>query len=264
MPDVKPQPKEEVFVKDKNGVIITPAKEDGNLASILGKLDITLSSLRDAITATPPDNKTLNDLYSKLNDLLTELQQKTEPNNPQNLAPLPAGTNKIGSVDVDSYPGPLASQLPSSLTPSGNLKVAVLEGGAGGGLSQIQVRDSENTWKDVGYYTGNLNVPVQVQVPVGIKDAAGSQINPAKEDGNLALAQQDLRALLVVLQQLVNSPLQRVRITSDNSLVISGTVYAIQSGTWNLGNFPYHQQWELIQRANIEYNECQRSKFTFI
>jgi uncharacterized protein YggU (UPF0235/DUF167 family) len=50
------------------------------------KLDILLSQLRDSITAASPNNKTLNDLYSKLNDLLTELSQKTEPSDIQNIA----------------------------------------------------------------------------------------------------------------------------------------------------------------------------------
>ncbi|MEM1552888.1 MAG: hypothetical protein QXH03_09525 [Candidatus Bathyarchaeia archaeon] len=57
----------------------------------------------------------------------------------------------------------VTDQLPESLTAQGNLKVAVVEGGAGGGLSQIQVRNSGNVWTDVGYSTGNLNVPVQIQ-----------------------------------------------------------------------------------------------------
>ena len=58
---------------------VTPSLESGNLALILGQLDITLSTLRDAITAVSPNNKTLNDLYGRLEALLIELQQKTEP-----------------------------------------------------------------------------------------------------------------------------------------------------------------------------------------
>ncbi len=68
-----------VGVKNIAGTKINPATEDGNLAVILGRLDITLSTLRDAITAASPNNKTLNDLYGKLEALLAELQQKTEP-----------------------------------------------------------------------------------------------------------------------------------------------------------------------------------------
>jgi len=40
------------------------------------------------------------------------------------------------------------------------LRVNVIAGGAGGGLSQLQVRKSDNTWTDVGFFTGNQNVPV--------------------------------------------------------------------------------------------------------
>jgi hypothetical protein len=84
-----------------------------------------------------------------------------------------------GQVDVLTYPGPSSGQLPASLTPSGNLKVAVLEGGAGGGLAQIQVRDSSNIWTDIGYYTGNLNLPVQIQnsLPAGSNTIGNVGVN---------------------------------------------------------------------------------------
>ncbi len=138
---------------------------------------------------------------------------------------------------------------------------------------------------------------------VGLKNIAGTRIDPAKEDGNLALikaktdnldialsaiktgtdkippspsTETTLNALLVVLQHLINSSLGRLTIDSAGRLRIlidaagtatpvtqSGTWSVAQSGTWNLGNFPIDQRWEMIQRANIEYNECQRSKFTF-
>lgn len=138
---------------------------------------------------------------------------------------------------------------------------------------------------------------------IGLKNIEGAQINPAKEDGNLALikaktdnldvalsaiktgtdriplspsTEATLNALLVVLQHLINSPLGRLTVDSAGRLRIlidaagtatpvtqSGTWSVAQSGTWNLGNFPVDQRWEIIQRANIEYNECQRSKFTF-
>ena len=130
---------------------------------------------------------------------------------------------------------------------------------------------------------------------VGLKNIAGTQINPAKEDGNLAFikartdnldialstiktgtdriplspsTETTLNALLVVLQHLINSPLGRLAVDSAGRLRIlvdaAGTATPVtQSGTWNLGNFPVDQRWEIIQRANIEYNECQRSKFTF-
>jgi len=49
------------------------AKESGgNLASVLAKLDITTSALRDAITGVSPDNRTLKDLFDKLNSILSE------------------------------------------------------------------------------------------------------------------------------------------------------------------------------------------------
>jgi len=41
-----------LYLLDANGVTINPAKEDGNLASILGQLDIKISALRDALRGT--------------------------------------------------------------------------------------------------------------------------------------------------------------------------------------------------------------------
>jgi hypothetical protein len=102
---------------------------------------------------------------------------------------------------------------------------------------------------------------------VGILDEKGKTITPAKEDGNL-------NDLLQLLKMLIQGPIGRLAIDSVNRLrtLVEGTVavtqsgtWAVtQSGTWNLGNFPIDQRWEMIQRANIEYNECQRSKFTFV
>jgi len=41
-----------------------------DISTDLAKLDLALTALRDAITAAAPDNKTLNDLYTKLHTLL--------------------------------------------------------------------------------------------------------------------------------------------------------------------------------------------------
>ena len=46
---------------------------EATLASILSQLDVTLTELRDAITAPSPDNKTLADLYDRLNSIRTQL-----------------------------------------------------------------------------------------------------------------------------------------------------------------------------------------------
>lgn len=42
------------------------------------------------------------------------------------------------------------------------LDVNVIAGGAGGGLSQLQVRDALNNWTDVGFFTGDLSIPVSI------------------------------------------------------------------------------------------------------
>lgn len=86
----------------------------------------------------------------------------------------------------------------------------------------------------------------------------------------------------LLIRTLLNSPLVRTAITSTGLLQIAGLPYTtnisssygvnvptggpptVGGGSWAwvwIG--PVDQRWEIIQRSNIEYNECQRSKFTF-
>ena len=52
---------------------IAAKASEATIAAILSQLDITLTELRDAITAPSPDNKTLADLYDRLNSIRTQL-----------------------------------------------------------------------------------------------------------------------------------------------------------------------------------------------
>jgi hypothetical protein len=92
---------------------------------------------------------------------------------------------------------------------------------------------------------------------------------------------QKLNQLLAILGRLAISPTpaNALRVSADNLTV--GTVYGangIPSGSSTLGaaapllatsspiavfQIPIDQRWEVMQRANIEYNECQRSKMAF-
>jgi hypothetical protein len=54
-------------------VALSTRASESTLSSVLSQLDITLSSLRDAITAVAPNNKTLADLYERLNSIRTQL-----------------------------------------------------------------------------------------------------------------------------------------------------------------------------------------------
>jgi hypothetical protein len=92
---------------------------------------------------------------------------------------------------------------------------------------------------------------------VGLKDKTGNQINPATEDGNL-------NDLLQLLKMLIQSPIGRLAIDSLNRLrvIIDSTPAVSQSGVWMMPSWtPGNIQQQL---SNIEYNECQRSKFTFV
>jgi hypothetical protein len=100
---------------------------------------------------------------------------------------------------------------------------------------------------------------------IRLKDILGNLINPAKEDGNL-------NDLLQLLKMLIQSPIGRLAIDSANRLrvVVDTTVAVSQSGTWTISQsgvwmMPSWTPGNIQQQlSNIEYNECQRSKFTFV
>jgi hypothetical protein len=77
----------------------------------------------------------------------------------------------------------------------------------------------------------------------------------------------------VLLRTLLNTPLARLSVDSAGRLRIVidvagiATPVTISSGTVTtvstlsaITTFPYGQSWELMQRANIEYDQIQRSK----
>jgi len=170
----------------------------------------------------------------------------------------------------------IKNRLPNSLTSSGNLKVAIMEGGGGGGFEVVGIKDTSDIRINPAKEDGNLasiksnTDKLDANLSTRATEATLSQVkqntdriptSPATENGNL-------NDLLQLLKMLIQSPLGRLAIDNANRLRVavdsSVAISATQSGTWNLGNFPVDQRWEMIQRANIEFNECQRSKFTFI
>ena len=126
--------------------------------------------------------------------------------------------------------------------------------------ADIRVRNIEGIPTEVGYAAGNEAVPV--------KTKTGEQLEIKLQD------------IDVLLRTLLNTPLARLAVDSAGRLRIiidvAGTATPVTlastvlaAGTASIGVlgaggvFPVDQRFELIQRANIEYNECQRSKFTF-
>jgi hypothetical protein len=112
--------------------------------------------------------------------------------------------------------------------------------------ADIRVRNIGGTPTEVGYATGNEAVPVKLQ---------------------------DIDTLL---RTLLNTPLARLAVDSAGRLRIIIDVAGVatpvtQSGTFTVGlssgqtlgtlaTHPYGQSWELMQRANIEYDQIQRSR----
>jgi len=80
---------------------------------------------------------------------------------------------------------------------------------------------------------------------------------PAIESGNL-------NDLLQLFKMLIQSPIGRLSIDSVGRLrtSIDSTVGVYQSGNWSM---PTYSNGNItVQLSNIEYNECQRSKFTIV
>jgi len=182
------------------------------------------------------------------------------------LEPLPAGTNTIGGVNLSQLGGTVLSGANVVDTTNAALRVNVVAGGAGGGAAQIQVRDSTNVWKDVGYYTGNINMPVEIKtsLPAGnnnIGDVdvltypgpSSSQLpSTLTASGNLKTAIQESVTLTV---QATDLDIRNLAKTQDEvyavlrtdagvpydsrqirALTSSDVVSAVQSGVWNINN----------------------------
>jgi hypothetical protein len=84
---------------------------------------------------------------------------------------------------------------------------------------------------------------------------------PAIEEGNI-------NSLLELFKMLIQSPLGRLAIDGSNRLRVfidggtsAANVGVTQSGNWSIPT--YSNGSTVFQLSNIEYNECQRSKFTF-
>lgn len=104
----------------------------------------------------------------------------------------------------------------------------------------------------------------------------GALWQPADPPSDPLVTIQDIDQLL---RTLLNTPLVRLAIDAAGRMRViidvAGTATPVtQSGTWNMtqtgtwilsagGVFPVDQRWELIQRANIEFAECQRNRMAF-
>ena len=100
-------------------------------------------------------------------------------------------------------------------------------------------------------------------------DALTKALESISQDA-LLTKQQDIDTLL---RTLLNTPLARLAVDSAGRLRIIidvagiATPVTISSGTVTtvstlsaITTFPYGQSWELMQRANIEYDQIQRSR----
>jgi hypothetical protein len=87
------------------------------------------------------------------------------PNNPMPTSATFSGSITIGTVGQGA-PNTLANGWPVKITDGLNIlgtlsnPVHVTNDTSSSGFAQLQVRDSSNNWTDVGYFTGDLSLPV--------------------------------------------------------------------------------------------------------
>jgi len=172
----------------------------------------------------PSTEETLQSVLSKLNDVLTQLQSTL------NIAPV-----KILNSD-DSLINP-----------------ATLE----------SIQDVVNSLRDI--YNSIIDVRNRLDEPLDTSPSFSNQDEVsyrALVDDQRHVQTDIVEILDILLRTLLNSPLVRVSIDSAGRLrTLLESSAVSQSGAWS---FPtYSSGSAVFQLANIEYNECQRSKFTF-
>jgi hypothetical protein len=179
---------------------------------------------------------------------------------------------QIGAVEIKDDTSDIRLNITQEGLESVGLKGILVFGKDTDGKVKTFLFDNQGQLVVSSPYLNDLVAAINQKLDVSLSTRASEQTlsqikqntgriptNPATEDGNL-------NDILQLLKMLIQSPLGRLAIDSTNRLrtIVEGTAAVTQSGTWNLGNFPIDQRWEMVQRANIEYNECQRSKFTFV
>jgi len=175
---VDPEP---VGLLDSTDVRINPAKEDGNLASIktnTDNLDVLLSTRASESTLSSIDTKvatesTLSSVLTKVDNLDNALASiGTDKLRASIVDELPAGTQKIGSVDV-GFPVEITSDEIESFTSTsdGTGTGAVLFSNAVKFIVVVNITDSDtiyfkhdstNEWRTLSQGRGYVSTPVPV------------------------------------------------------------------------------------------------------
>jgi hypothetical protein len=90
-----------------------------------------------------------------------------------NIGTLPGVATAVAPTYVEGNQVSLSTDLTGALRVSGS---------AGGGVAQTQVRDALNNWTDVGYKSGNLNMPVQEANSSALVASINALISTVKTD----------------------------------------------------------------------------------
>ena len=203
----------------------SPATEGGNLASIntkipaqgqalmAGSAPVVIASNQSAVPVTANAGTNLNTSALALEaGNLASINTKIPAN------PATEGGN-LAAINT---------KLPAALTGGGNLRVAVLEGGTGGGVAQLQVRNEAGAWVNVGYEPTNFDVPVDVgDVYLALKSIINYLARPAWVDPATSRAKTD-------------------------TSIVGGTLSAVTTltGITNIGGFPASSMMFDLTRQN--------------
>lgn len=154
----------------------------------------------------------------------------------------------------------LQHPLPVQLRDADGKPVNLLEnltsivGGAGGGGGKRDFFTIKGFNQSAFAEIMNPDGRVKVEMPVGDVNVLTLPAIPAGTNS-------DLNDLLQIFKQFVQTPIGRLAIDSAGRLRIIQE--SVPTTAVTIAAAPVDQRFEMIQRSNIEYSECQRSKFTF-
>jgi len=283
---------DKIKITDKDGNLINPATEDGKLAEIKSKTDNL-----DVLLSTRASESTLSGIRSQTDKLTFDTDNRLAVQNPPNLdvllstrasestlAAIKARTDKI-----PDFPAREDGNLASIKANTDKLDVLLSTRASESTLTGIKARTDKipddparenGNLASIKSKTDNLDIALSTraseQTLLQVKQNTDRiPTNPATEDGNL-------NDLLQILKQLAQTAIFKAGIVNPDYLKIyvmnpyytsvssGGNIATAGAPTLGTPYFfyvwqvPIDQRWEVMQRANIEYNECQRSKFTFV
>ena len=153
---------------------VSTRASESTLASVLSKLDVTLTELRDAITAAPPDNKTLADLYERLDSIRTQIDTSLSTRASETTL-----ASILGKLDLT------LAELRDAIRGTGDKTLTDLESRLSGVLDQLDITISD--LRDALKPTRALPVQELSSQSIAAGEVAEFTVDDTKTDGYSAL-----------------------------------------------------------------------------